>query len=267
MMTGEEYKLKVQFKSGDLDYDFWSDNFKIKWSSSNESVATVDSTGVIKALSVGSTTITASLNTLKAECKINVSLYTPLTGLDQGYVDLGLSVKWATCNVGATKPEEYGDYYAWGETEPKSFYRMSTYKYCNSDDNKITKYCDADKKTVLDASDDVAHVKWGGSWRMPTSDEFQELLNSCTWTWTTKNDVNGYLVTSNKSGFTDRSIFLPAAGYRTFESLGRPGSEGWYWSSSLNGSYYAWMLGFVSGGYSMGNSQRDYGMTVRPVCP
>ncbi|MBO7112331.1 MAG: hypothetical protein J6V75_00065, partial [Bacteroidaceae bacterium] len=132
---------------------------------------------------------------------------------EYAYVDLGLSVKWATCNVGASKPEEYGDYYAWGETEPKTTYDWSTYKWCKGSSATMTKYCNnssygnngfTDTKTTLDPEDDVAHVKWGGNWRMPTISEFEDLINNCTWTWTTQNGVNGYKVTSKKSGYTDR---------------------------------------------------------------
>jgi hypothetical protein len=140
--------------------------------------------------------------------------YTELTP-EHEYVDLGLSVKWATCNVGATKPEEYGDYFAWGETTPKDAYDWSTYKWCNGGPSTQTKYCTnssygtVDNKTTLDLSDDAACANWGGSWRMPTRAEQDELRNNCTWTWTTQNGVNGYKVT----GTNGNSIFLPAAGY------------------------------------------------------
>ena len=188
-------------------------------------------------------------------------------------VDLGLSVKWATFNVGATKPEEYGGYYAWGETDEKENYDWSTYKWCNGSSTTMTKYCTSsyygtvDNKTVLDPQDDVAHVKWGGSWRMPTLDELKELKNknNCTWTWTTQNGVNGYKVTSKTNG---NSIFLPAAGYRYGTSLGNSGSYGRYWSSSLREgiSYDAYYLVFSSGGYDWYYYNRYYGFSVRPVC-
>lgn len=194
------------------------------------------------------------------------------------YVDLGLSVKWATFNVGASKPEEYGYYYFWGETEPKTNYSESTYKWCNGSSFALTKYCNnsrygnngfTDTKTTLDPDDDVAHVKWGGDWRMPTEDEFTELLNNCTWTWTTLNGVNGYRVTSNKSGYTDRSIFLPAAGCRDDSGLDDVGSCGYYWSSSLYTDYpnYAWDVFFDSGYHIAGDGSRALGISVRPVCP
>ena len=185
-------------------------------------------------------------------------------------VDLGLSVKWATFNVGATKPEEYGGYYAWGETEEKEDYSWSTYKWCNGSYNTMTKYCTSssygtvDNKTVLDPEDDVAHVKWGGSWRMPTKAEQDELRTNCTWTWTTQNGVKGYKVT----GTNGNSIFLPAAGYRNGMTLDYSGSGGYYWSGSLHdfSSSYAYYLGFDSGGYVWFDYGRYHGFSVRPVC-
>ena len=197
---------------------------------------------------------------------------------DYEYVDLGLSVKWATFNVGATKPEEYGDYYAWGETDPKTDYSWSTYKWCNGSSTTLTKYCNnssygnngfTDTKTTLDPDDDVAHVKWGGDWRMPTLGEFGELLRNCTLTWITLNGVEGYRVTSNKSGYTDRSIFLPAAGYRGDTDLRYVGSHGLYWSSSLytGRPNNAWYVDFSSGLYNSGSKDRYRGQSVRPVCP
>ena len=209
------------------------------------------------------------------------------------YVDLGLSVKWATFNVGASKPEEYGDYYAWGETEPyyesgfaqenpqfewkdgkTAGYSIASYKWCNGSSNTLTKYCTmssqgdegfTDGKTVLDMEDDVAHVKWGGSWRMPTKAEQEELIENCTWTWTTMNDIKGYLVTSNKTGYTDQSIFIPASGFRTDISLRNVGSMCNYWSSSLNSEdpSNAWRQNV----YSINPTPRYYGYTIRPVCP
>ena len=199
----------------------------------------------------------------------------PVCPKEHEYVDLGMSVKWATCNVGATKPEEYGDYYAWGETEPKTIYDWSTYKWCNGSNTTLTKYNSStsygtvDNKTVLDPEDDVAHVKWGGSWRMPTKVELDELRNNCTWTWTTLNGVNGYLVTSNKTGYTDRSIFLPAADACYTSGPASLGFYGLYWLSSLNTDdpLYAWYIGFSSGNVSVYYRYRYSGFSVRPVCP
>ena len=135
-------------------------------------------------------------------------------------VDLGLpsGIKWATCNVGAEKPEDYGNYYAWGEVLPKDYYDFGTYKYANGASDELTKYCNnasygdngfTDNKTTLEPEDDAAHVNWGGSWRMPTDAEWQELRDNCTWTWTTQNGINGYQVTSQKNS---NSIFSSRCG-------------------------------------------------------
>ena len=163
------------------------------------------------------------------------------------YVDLGLSVKWATYNVGASQPQEYGDYYAWGETVTKNHYYWSTYQYNigEYDEEKLsslTKYCPkssfgyegyTDTLSVLELSDDIAHIKWGKNWRIPTADEFQELLDNCTWKWTKLNGVKGFKVTSKIEGHTDKSIFLPATGYKTGVKLFNSCPTVNYWTSSL----------------------------------
>ncbi len=187
-------------------------------------------------------------------------------------IDLGLpsGIKWASCNVGASNPEEYGGYYAWGETEEKNDYSLSTYKYCNGDEYSMTKYCTdsyygtVDNKTTLEPGDDVAHVQWGGSWRMPTEAEQKELINNCTWSWTTLNGVRGHRVT----GPNGNSIFLPAAGFRSGEEVINQGFYGYYWSSSLSSfrSYSAYYLDFGSSRYGWDDGSRSYGRTVRPVC-
>lgn len=179
-------------------------------------------------------------------------------------VDLGLSVKWATCNVGANKPEDYGDYFAWGETKPKSTYSWSTYKWCRGSSYTQIKYCTS--KRQLDMSDDAARANWGGSWRMPTKAEQDELRRKCTWTWTIQNGVKGYRVTSKSNG---NSIFLPAAGYRDDGSLYGAGSDGDYWSSSLSTdtSDYAYGLSFFYSSDVFRGSRRCCGQSVRPVCP
>ena len=186
-------------------------------------------------------------------------------------VDLGLpsGVKWASFNVGATKPEEYGGYYAWGETEEKEDYSWSTYKWCNGSYYTLTKYCTdsygtVDNKTVLDPEDDVAHVKWGGDWRMPTKEEQDELRNSCSWEWTSVNGVNGYNVT----GPNGNSIFLPGAGNRGGTDVNYRGYLGNYWSGSLLSyrSSGASFLYFYDEDYSWNGNDRSFGLSVRPVC-
>jgi hypothetical protein len=211
----------------------------------------------------------------------------PTTAQAQDYVDLGLpsGTKWATCNLGASKPSDYGDYYAWGETEPKTEYTDATYKWMQtdrlSDWRHITKYTVddgqtegiwydsdgtfiGDGKTTLEAADDAATAKLGSPWRMPTLDEIKELLDNCTWTWTTQDGKNGYEV----KGTNGNSIFVPAAGYRPSSELNFAGSWGSFWSSSLSGdSGNALGLYFNSGAHDWGASYRNIGFSVRPVRP
>jgi hypothetical protein len=188
-------------------------------------------------------------------------------------VDLGLSVKWATCNVGANIPEDYGYYFAWGETQSKENYDWRTYKYCNRtfSINTLTKYnADSrygrvDNKTTLEAQDDAATANWGGAWRMPTKAEQDELRTKCKWVWTTLNGVYGYKVI----GPNGNSIFLPAAGYMVGGTLYDAGSRGYYWSSSLNtgNTNNAYFVPFNSDYVGWGNYCRCYGLAVRLVCP
>ena len=188
-------------------------------------------------------------------------------------VDLGLSVKWATCNVGATKPEEYGGYFAWGEVKLKEYYGWSTYRYCVDYYNNLTKYCNdigygnngfTDTKKVLEPKDDAVTVNWEGAWRMPTKAEQDELRKKCKWTWTIQNGVNGYKVV----GPNGNSIFLPAAGCMNGSSLYGIGSYGYYWSSSLYTSEpnYASHVFFDSSRAHRNSSNRYCGFTIRPVC-
>ena len=193
-----------------------------------------------------------------------------------GYVDLGLpsGLLWATCNLGATSPEQYGDYYAWGETATKSTYNWSTYKYCNGSSATMTKYCNnssygnngfTDNRTTLEAMDDVAAQKLGNGARMPTADEWRELINNTTAEWTTMNGVNGRKFTAANG----KSLFLPAAGDRWGGELNGAGESGHYWSSSLYAANpsYAWDFIFFSCGGCQGVSSDDryYGFSVRAV--
>lgn len=200
------------------------------------------------------------------------------------YVDLGLSVKWATCNVGANSPEEYGDYFAWGATEPQEVYDWghTPYQTQNTTDWRSTKFSkylgattssyktptatDADAlKTILDPEDDAAHVNWGGNWRMPTKKEQDELCTKCTWKWGSQNGIKGYTVV----GPNGNSLFLPAAGSRYDSSiLYGVGSLGYYWSSSLSSRYPydAYELYFGSSDVNSRTDSRYCGHTIRPVC-
>ncbi len=190
------------------------------------------------------------------------------------YVDLGLpsSTLWAACNVGATTPEGYGDYFAWGETQTKDYYNWSTYKWCNGGYDQLTKYCNAscygyngftDNLTVLQPGDDAATANWGSRWCMPTHEQWEELYQNTTNTWTTQNGVNGRLFTASNGN----SLFLPAAGNRWDSGLIGTGSNGLYWPRSLVTDYphYAWGLNFNSDYCYMNYYDRNYGFSVRPV--
>ena len=191
------------------------------------------------------------------------------------YIDLGLpsGLLWATCNVGAENPEDYGDYFAWGETTTKDTCNWSTYQYCNGSSNTLTKYCNnssfgyngfTDNLTTLLPEDDAATANWGEGWRTATYDDWQELYDNTTVTWTTQNGVNGQLFTASNGN----SLFLPAAGDRWAVELDDAGSFGSYWSSSLDTDFpdSAWYFYFDSGIYCVYDVPgRDDGLSVRPV--
>ena len=240
----------------------------VSWSSSNTTVATVSSDGLVTGVSVGSAiiTVTTTDGGKTATCRVTVTGTSTLTA-----VDLGLSVKWASCNLGAILPEEYGDYYAWGETEPKNDYSWSTYKWCKGE-NQMTKYSInssygyngfTDGKTILDPEDDAAYVNLGGEWRMPTKAEQDELRDSCVWEWVSINGVYGQRVT----GPSGNSIFLPATGYRDRTNLNNVGTDGQYWCSLLcedrpNSAFYLYV--YPQNVY-WNNYDRCCGFSIRPV--
>lgn len=249
------------------------DLIQLRWSSNDPTIAEVDENGVVKGLSVGTATITASYLNISSTCVVTVVS-------QHEYVDLGLSVNWATCNIGAENPEDYGDYYAWGETKTKMTYSYSTYKYgkYGADGYYYTKYCNkitegyngyCDNKLILDPNDDVAHVIWGGDWRIPTPDEWRELYYNCSWEWTKHNDVYGYKVTSKKDGYTTKSIFLPAAGEIDGSSLINEDS-GCYWLNTLE-DYWCGRAELILFDYNRISSgatgPRLTGRSIRPVCP
>lgn len=256
----------------------------VSWTSSDESVATVSSSGFLIGVNGGTATITCTTNDggFKAYCIVTVNESTSSIAVPEA-IDLGLpsGLKWASFNLGATKPEEYGDYYAWGDTEPyysrldpltwkegkMAGYDWSTYSYGN-DLSTLTKYVteegygNNDNKTVLEADDDAATTNLGSTWRTPTDAEWTELRENCTWTWTNLNGVYGRLVTAANGN----SIFLPAAGYRGGTSLIGANSQGRYWSSSLytSYSYYAWCVDI--GDVDRSSIVRCFGQSIRPVC-
>jgi uncharacterized protein (TIGR02145 family) len=193
---------------------------------------------------------------------------------EDDYVDLGLpsGLLWATCNVGADSPEDYGDYFAWGETTPKDTYYWSNYQYSYINNTTLTKYCNnasygyngfTDNLTTLLPEDDAATTNWGDGWRMPTEEEWEELLNNTTNTWTTQNGVNGWLFTAANGN----SVFLPAAGYRDASDLILDGYNGAYWSSSLytDNPGHASVLEFDPNNIVNQHYFRHFGHSVRPV--
>ena len=198
---------------------------------------------------------------------------TAFTLITEGSADMGTSVKWAAYNVGASTPEEYGDYYAWGEIQTKSFYSLNNYKWSNGDVNTLTKYCYdssygyngfTDNKTTLDMEDDAARANWGGNWRMPTTEEWQELADCCYMEWAIYNDINGRMIYSFGSG---NQIFFPAAGNGGYGSYIE--QAGFYWLADLNeytpdsANYFAF---FSSDIHSFPEIHRPGGLSIRPVC-
>lgn len=293
--SGKEYslsvdktKITVSGSSGSSETftitsdDSWTATSDVSWATLSATSGSGDKT-ITVSISLNSTTTARSGNITVKGSNSGISKTISVTqsgksSLDTNgheYVDLGLpsGLLWATCNVGASKPEDYGDYFAWGETTTKSTYDWSTYKYCKGSFDTLTKYNNessygpVDNKTVLDPEDDAAHVNWGGSWRMPTRAELSELLDTknCTWKRTTQNGVNGYKVKSKKNG---NSLFLPAVGCRLDSSLYDAGLYGNYWSSSLYLYSYdpstACILNFYT--VAWGPISRYFGLSVRPVC-
>ena len=294
MTEGETQALTATVNPADAT------NQTVSWSSSNTSVATVSSLGVVTAVALGTATITVTTTDggYTATCAVTVTQSGAGTENGHMWIDLGLpsGLKWATCNVGANAPEEYGGYFAWGEVEPyyteghsqdtpcfswragcQYGYNWASYRWCAGISlTTLTKYipskyydCDIDNKDTLDLQDDAARTTWGGTWRMPTKPEMDELFNNCTSKWTTKNGVYGRQFTSKQNG---NSIFLPAAGHRAGEGLqdagtGIYGYEGYYWSSSLHSRISrAWGFHFDSDDvYDNTADDRCDGWSVRPV--
>ena len=276
----------------------------ITWESSDETIVTV-SDGELTGVGVGTATVTAKAGGIKAECA--VTILPP-----KGAVDLGMELEradgtkyklyWAECNLGAEKPEDYGDYYAWGEVEPyyssldpltwkdgkSAGYDWASYKWCNGASNKLTKYCLAsntdywdgegspDGKTVLDPEDDAAHVQLGGKWRMPTSKEMEALLalkGNEDYTWEHFGEVDGLRITRKSTGV---ALLLPAAGYYNDTSLALAGSAGQYWDATgFTGGYFfnipdnANSLFFMKDATlapsATGYNPRNRGFSIRPV--
>jgi hypothetical protein len=250
-------------------------NKNVTWSSSDESIAIVDHTGKVTAIAEGTCTITVSATDgsgVSATCTVNVNIHE--------YVDLGLpsGTLWATCNIGADNPEDYGLYFAWGETtgytqdttDGHSF-NWASYKYAIDDYNTLTKYCNdsyygyngfTDTLTELEPGDDAATVNWGSDWCMPSHAQFVELLDECTWRWRYSGQRGFEVVGPNGN-----ILFLPAAGSRSGTSLQEADDWGYYWSRSLKSGYpsYAYDLYFYSASWSWSYDYRATGQSVRPV--
>lgn len=184
-------------------------------------------------------------------------------------VDLGLSVNWASVNLGATIPEEPGYLVSWGELEEKDWYSWSYYTHGTK--NSLTKYCKTDKLNTLESIDDIATVTFGESWRMPTKSEWQELIDNCTIDYTSQeNGVNGLRFTSNVAGYENATIFIPVGGKKQDDGITNEGAYGHYWTSECVSSFGMYYNAFVAelsvlGSVSTANIERCYGCNVRAV--
>lgn len=246
------------------------DNPDVIWESSDETIAQINNEGLVTAVACGTCTITcraADSSGIYAECQVMVVN-------THEFVDLGLpsGTLWATCNVGADNPEDYGYYFAWGETQPKETYKLNNYMYYNVSTDLMTKYCtdsslgEVDNKTELESIDDAATANWGHNWKMPTDEQLEELVNEnfTTIEWTVLNGVNGILITSQSNNNT---IFLPAGGYYNGYYRDK-GVVGHYWSSSLFENHWGSNgkgLYFYLEGLLCDFCSRECGRSVRPV--
>lgn len=238
-------------------------NKTLKWGTSDVSIAKVSSAGLVTGVKAGIVTITAAAQDGSGVCG-TYTITISNTSNGHEFVDLGLSVKWATMNVGATAPEGIGNKYAWGETKTKSSYSWDNYKWASlgtygNHNYDLKKYnSDAewgktDSKSTLDSADDAATANWGGKWRMPSCTEQQELLDNCTWTSTTVNKVKGFTVKSKKNG---NSIFLPSGDVTKN-----------YWARTRHGLCdRAYCIDYLST-IQWGVTSRPNGLNVRAVCP
>lgn len=260
---------------------------KMTWKSSDIKIATVSSEGVVSGITTGKTVITLTCGGKEASCEVTV-VQTTGSHFGHDWVDLGLSVNWATCNIGAVSPEDYGDFFAWGETETKTIYGWSTYKYFESSSKTFTKYCNdsdlgyygfVDNKIILDPEDDVAREKWGGDWRMPTIEELDELASV---TYKDEMTLNGISVVKIYNVDIDTHIYLPVTDSSDGSKRVSPDKDKdySYWSSSicLENPRFGLLRGFeivnpmIEGipraiSNYKGSAARGCGLMVRPVCP
>ncbi|MBO4595539.1 MAG: Ig domain-containing protein [Bacteroidales bacterium] len=266
LMIGDEASLSV---TDILPHD--ANDKAYFWSSSDSEIVSIDNSGNVVAKAKGKATINAIANDgseVFASCIVRVRYYSAVAG---DAVDLKLSVKWGSMNLGATSSYDRGDYFAWGETSPKDFYWWTTYELCHGSSSTLTRYNNdstygtVDNKTEFkdyDYEDDAARQALGGKWRMPTDAEWTELRTKCTWTWIYQNVGYGYKVT----GTNGNSIFLPAAGSLPYDGPFKVGSSGYYWSSSLHtNSRHAWNVFFENGYKNSSLESRCTGHSIRPV--
>ena len=254
--VGETKQIEVTAGSG--HYSVWIYAPEVANVTVNGNIIT------IKGLSSGKTIVKVTDTTTNKTIPFGIEVKGPSAN-EKDAVDLGLSVKWAKMNVGAVSEEDCGEHYAWGETESKSYFSWSSYDFCNGTESTISKYNNVDGKTMLDPSNDAAHVIMGGNWRTPTLTEMEELVNRCKWTVETLNGVKGARVT----GPNGNSIFLPFGGQMFEDQLSHYDNSGYYYASTLssNGEKYAPALCC----FGSGNKQefvhyaRYYGLSIRGV--
>ncbi len=273
LYEGETFQLTVIVSPSDAT------DVNVLWECDNPSVAIVDKTGKIGALKTGGAIVSAKVGSVVAKCTVSVKKTVP-----NGAEDIGLSVYWGKSNLGASKPEEYGNYYSWGEITTKDVYLDYSYKWFKDGDrNKILKYCPSDKtkywggdgspdnKVVLEKEDDAATVLLGDRWRLPTKEEFLELIatkelkKEYGWTWESRNGHYGWSVKYLINGNT---VFFPAGGHLGKKYSETIGSYGLYWSSSVDLTYpdAAGLFTFRSVDFYWGeNTMREHGLTIRPV--
>ena len=247
---------QIEVTSGSGSYSVWV------YAPEVANVTVNGKTITIKALSLGSTIVKVTDEVTKKTTTFGIAVIPP-SAYDKYAVDLGLSVKWSQINVGAVSVEDWGEHYAWGETESKSYFSWSSYDLCNGTESTITKYNSHDGKTILEPSDDAATVVMGRNWRTPTLTEMQELVNRCKWTQETLNGVKGMRVT----GPNGNSIFLPFGGQMSEDVLHHSDTTGYYYVSNLSsdGEKYAPALVCYGNKQEFVPHARFFGLSIRPV--